>query len=244
LSLLWVYAVTHAGAARALGSGAVGETLEVLDEGSLAAIFGRLARPPATTRESLEGHDEVVRRLAQGHESVLPVRWGQALASEAELSAALTARRAELCEALGRVAGCIQMTLRLFGRELPVGETGDPTGEIPAAAVEQGSGSEPPHSGTGAGTRYLSSRRLLREQERSLPELQSLLSALAPLVREEKVRRELQGPLVGSVYHLLVPGRLTQYRRTVASHRRRLLPWRVSLSGPAPPWAFGPPEGL
>jgi hypothetical protein len=189
------------------------EGLRLVRCGEVSAVVGE-SEPVPVTPEALAAHDAVVRRLADRFESLLPVRFGERIKDEIELAKLLGPREAQLSEALERVRGCAQMTLRVFG---------DPE---PAPAVDQG----------GPGTRYLETRR----RARSLPEIKSLLDILRPLLRGEHAVRHDQGSFLGTAYHLVrredVPAYLATVREVETGRR-------VTVSGPWPPYAFAPRLG-
>jgi hypothetical protein len=64
---------------------------------------------------ALRAQDAILRRLAAGVDGVLPVRFGTLMADDAALAESLELRRPHLARALGRVCGCEQMTLRVWG---------------------------------------------------------------------------------------------------------------------------------
>jgi gas vesicle protein GvpL/GvpF len=93
--------------------------------------------------------------------------------------------------------------------------------------------------GSGPGARYLASRRHAHERARRVPELDTLRPALAELVREERAERHDRPPLLATVQHLIARGASVRYLSVIEAAGPRLLPWRVSVSGPWLPYAFG-----
>jgi Gas vesicle synthesis protein GvpL/GvpF len=118
----------------------------------------------------------------------------------------LSHRATELLEALDLVRNREQMTLRVYGEAKPAERS--------------------------SGTAYLESLR----RARSVPEIEPLRAALAPLVRAERTQPHGES-LVASVYHLIDRGRSAEYLRKVADVT---LDVRVSASGPWPAWSFAP----
>jgi hypothetical protein len=129
---------------------------------------------------------------------------------------ALAPRRGELAQALARVAGCEQMTLRVWG------EQSAPVPEAEAA-------------GPGPGARYLAARRRARE----VPEMGTLRQRLGALVRAERVERHDRPPLLATVQHLVARGESARYLAEVDAAGPALRPWRVTVTGPWLPYAFG-----
>jgi hypothetical protein len=220
--LLYVYALLGEAPHTALGLGLAGEPLRLVACGAVHAVTGELAAGPSPEPGALRAHDSVVRAVAAAAPAVLPVRFGTLLADEATLAGALRARAAELGTALALVAGREQMTVRLFGEAAPAEER-----EAPATA-----------GAPGPGTRYLGER--LREQRRSLPAIERLRTALAPLVHAARVEPHDTPPLLASVYHLVSRGSADRYRAALAAACADLHPLRVAVTGPWPPYAFAP----
>lgn len=220
MSRLYVYAVVDATAKGRLGRGLVGEPLRLVRCGTVVAAVGDVDVAPAVTPANLRAHDATVRRLARHVDALLPARFGSLVDDEATLREALEPRAAELGEALRLVAGCEQMTLRVYGGARPTDET----------AAEDA----PP--GVGPGSRYLAARL----RARRVPEIEPLRRALRGLVRAERAERHATRPLIASVYHLIPRGRTRAYRAALLRTRRDLGEVTVRASGPWAPYAFAP----
>ena len=186
-------------------TGARGEPLRVLRCGELELVHGEV--PPPLSAEALRAHEAAVRRIAEGALACLPARFGCCAEDEAALSQLIESRQVELAEALRLVSGREQMTLRVHGARPDRRAAGGP------------------------GTRYLEQRR----RAMTLPELDPLRSALANLVRAERVEGRSD---VASVYHLIDRGGAAAYQRAVEGIRLDGL--RVAISGPWPAWSFAP----
>lgn len=219
MSPLYLYAVLAEEPAQP-GAGLAGEPLRFVACSGLFVAAGEVETLPTVTPETLAAHDTVVRRLAGQVEAILPVRFGEHVRDEGELSGLLAPRSRELAEALEKVRGCEQMTLRVFGDPDPVTDDSDPQG--------------------GPGARYLEARRRELERERSLPEIGPLRETLKPLLQAERVERRTDGRLLGSAYHLVRRQDVPAYLAAVREAEGRLNGRRVSASGPWPPYAFGP----
>ena len=231
MSGLYLYALAGPGAGDPLGEGIAGEPLRRLEVGPVAAIVGDVAAAPAVTPEALAAHDAVVRRLAERLPALLPARFGQTVPDEPALRSWLAARERDLAEALALVQGCIQMTLRVFaGPEAP---------EIPPP--EPAAVPEDLPEGWGPGARFLHARREAAARARSLPEIAPLREALRPLLRAERVERAesaAPGRLRATAYDLVPRAAADAYARTVAETAPHLTGWRVTATGPWPPYAF------
>ncbi len=215
---LYLYAVVSEEPAGPLGEGLAGEPLQVRSCGGVLVVTGEQPTRPVLAAATLSAHDAAVRRLASQVPAILPARFGEWVSDERQLADRLSPHRRELAEALERVRGCEQMTLRVFGEPAPA-----PTGIADDA---------------GPGTRYLTARRKELEWSRSLPEIAALLEALRPLLRDERIERRAAAPLIGTASHLVSREDIPAYRSTVdgTEHGGR----RVVLSGPWPPYAFAP----
>ena len=196
--------------------GVCDEPLRVVDLGGPLALVGDVAAalPPDTA--TLTAQDALLRRLAPGVDAILPARFGMWLADDAALVQALAPRRSELTEALARVAGCEQMTLRVWGEQAaPISEEAD--------------------AGSGPGARYLAARR----RARRVPEVDILRERFGALVRGERTERHDRPPLLATVQHLIARGESARYLAEVEASGPRLSPWRVTVTGPWLPYAFG-----
>lgn len=211
---LYLYAVLSEEPS-SLGNGVAGEPLRLVRCGEVLVVAGEAA--PAVTPENLAAQDAVVRRLSGLVPAILPVRFGEKARDEEELRKLLQPRGPALAEALEKVRGCEQMTLRVFGDPAPL--------------------PEPLEEDAGPGTRYLEARRREVERAHSLPEIEPLLERLRPLVRAERIERKEQGTLLGTVYHLVRKEDVPAYKEALQEEGR------VRVSGPWPPYAFAPGLG-
>lgn len=218
---VYLYAIMGGRPASDCGNGVCAEPLRLVAVGDLVALVGDVPATPEITAMTLRAQDAVLRRLAAEVDALLPARFGTLLHDDAALAEALARRRAPLAEALGRVAGCEQMTVRVWGDEAT---------RAPAAAGE---------SGGGPGTRYLTDRRRAHASAHSVPELEALRQRLGDLVRAERVERHDRPPLLATVQHLVPRGAGGRYVAVVDDCRAGLRPCRVSVTGPWLPYAFG-----
>lgn len=241
MSPLRVYAaVPHetTEALETLGTGITGEPLEAVSCELLAVVAGRTPPQGPVDTEALRRHDRVVRDIAARVNAVLPARFGQTVVDRETLVDRIRPRAAELAAALDRVAGCRQMTLRIFGSARAF------TDETDAFAP----GTEPPadeagdRAAAGPGARYLRARTHSLDFRLQLPGLAPLCDELAPLVRERRAKRVGRPPLLMTSFDLVPRGREREYLETVARHEQELAraSLRVRPSGPWPPYGFAP----
>ena len=222
MSGVYLYAVLGARPASDCGVGLCAERLRIVVVGDLIAVVGDVPMTPEVTAMTLRTQDAVCRRLAAEVDAVLPARFGTVVADDAALTEALVQRRPQLARALGRVAGCEQMTLRVWGES--------PAVSAAPAATEA--------SGEGPGTRYLADRRRAQIHAQHVPELEPLRPRLADLVRAELAERHDRPPLLATVQHLVRRGDGGRYLAEIDAARDSLRPWRVSATGPWLPYAF------
>ena len=221
---LYIYGIVGTDPGEPLGLGIAGEELRLIGDGGVHAVAGETEEAPRPEPSTLAAHDAVVRRLAEIVPALLPARFGQWLPDEPSVTGWLAAHGPELAEALTQVAGCVQMTLRVYG------DADGPAMEEPP---------EPPPAG-GPGTQYLAERRRKVERERSLPEIAPLREALRPLLRGERIERPAAPcRLRATAYDLIARGSAGDYSRIVAE-TAPLTGWHVTASGPWPPYAFAP----
>jgi hypothetical protein len=220
-AILYLYALVDEEPAAPLGEGITGEPLRLVRRGRIMAVVGELTERPRPEAETLKRQDEVVCRLSETFDALLPARFGEAFADEAELAERIGPRSEDLAASLALVRGCVQMTLRIFGEPDP-------------AAADQDDLAD------GPGRRYLESRRRERQQARSLPEIDPLREALLPLLRAERIERHTAGRLLGTAYHLVPRSQTEAYIAALETAKERIGERRIAASGPWPPYAFGP----
>jgi hypothetical protein len=167
VSALYLYALAAEAPRAPLGRGIFDEEIGFLDGGDLVAAVGDLGgeRAIPITEAALRGQDAVVRRIAEVCDALLPARFGT-LTDGDSLRREMGERREGWVEALRRVRGCEQITLRL--------------------PSEGGA----PLENAGPGARYLAARR------RVIPLLGPLRHALGELVRGERIDHRAQSVAV------------------------------------------------
>jgi hypothetical protein len=109
-------------------AGVDGAPLERHD-GDVVAIVSRHDRPAAADpRGDAVAHGLVVEALAGLAPAVLPVRFGETFRDDEALDCALRARSDEICSALARVRGCVEVGVRVAGSALERGAERASTG--------------------------------------------------------------------------------------------------------------------
>jgi len=107
--------VLYAFASGLRGLPAVGALGTVAFDDDVVAVVGAVDAPAPRSREAALAHGLVVEALVEAAESVLPVRFGERFADEAELRAAVEPRLRTLRRRLEEVRGCVELGLRVRG---------------------------------------------------------------------------------------------------------------------------------
>ena len=161
--------------------------------------------------KALRDQHSIVLELARRFDPILPVRFGARMTA-ARIAEVVSPSVDVLAAALARVRGRQQLTLRLTG---------------PPAAPGQ-----PPASGAEYLARRIESRTFPAE---ALP----VRNAVSRFVIDERVQAGRGGVRL-TVFHLVERDDVTAYIRAATGASADIEPWRVSVSGPWPPFAFAP----
>lgn len=204
-----------------------GSPVFVVVHGGLAAVVSRSPLNPWLADEAhLTLHEAVVEEV-MGSRPVLPVRFNTLLRSEEAIIALLDERAQAFRSALGRVAGKVEIGLRVLWE--PPGDT--------EASVDQETGHR------GPGTEYLYRRlrderrraKLLQAGQRLIQELQAPFRALAV---ESWLRRFPTARLLFTGAYLVERDRVDAFREGVAKAREEFSHLSFLLTGPWPPYHF------
>lgn len=181
---------------------------------------------PARARD----HDRVVRAALEG-ETPLPARFGQVVAGEDELRAALAERREALEAALEKVAGSVEMTVRML------------------VSVQRSAPHEPTAGRQGAegGRRYLEQVAALQREERNVLARAEQIrdrvnSAVGDLVRAQSFAGAVPGSSLATLSHLVPRDGIVAYRRALQTLREEDPALAIMVSGPWAPYSFS--EGI
>jgi hypothetical protein len=170
---------------------------------------------PRATMANLRRHSAVIASVVDRGRDVLPVRFGTVVSGRSQLRRVVQARQEELSQALERVKGRVQMTVRV-----PIDE---PRAAASGSAVR--------------GASYLRARAALERQRARNPLVRAIQRAAKPFVRASRVEWRAGPPALVSVHHLVARSRIEQYRDAVgqAMQARRA---EGAVSGPWAPFAF------
>jgi len=188
--------------------------VEFADLSGLHAAVERRSELPAMSESSLRTQHDIVTRLSESIDAVVPARFG-ALVDERELREILAARRQVIQDALTLVRGRVQMTVRF--REAP----------------ESIRRSTTPASAAMSGTAYLEARR---SATRTMPALAAdVARAVADLAIAARAEAgtEASAP---ALYHLIGRDCVPRYTGALSVLKSP----ELRVSGPWPPFAFAP----
>jgi hypothetical protein len=235
--------------------GVGGAPVRVLAAGALAAAVSEFGGEAAeVSAENVRAHNRV-NAAALARTTPLPFRFGT-LAAASALADYVSANEAALLDALARVRGCVEMSVKVrweaekakVKRQKAIEEGGEAEGRLDAAAGE-GAGSELPggargHTpGAGSGTAFLLARRreilgdeALRRRAEGVAAW--LASRVSELVRESAARTSPSEALVVRAAHLVERARLGEYRARVRALSGERADLHFLASGPWPPYSF------
>lgn len=210
--------------------GVAGADVILLREGAVSLWFSPVAQPPAPTLEGLREHDAVV-RAALRTATPVPLRFGAAFDTADHAAELLREREGEMIEKLERIAGRVEMGIRVGW---PTGAAGEALQETAAAAAE------PP---VASGRDYLESRR-----RRLAVEAGVRAAAEGALAQVEQAFSDLRYPthrqllpqpeIAGLLAHLVHREHLEVYRTRFLELRQSLPQLDLVLSGPWAPYSF------
>jgi hypothetical protein len=201
-------------------TGVEGVALLQVEVGGLAIVLSEERSGPVTVAR-IRAHDAVVRAAMAGG-TPLPLRYGTRLRDENEARMLLGSRAAEFAGSLERVAGRVEMGVRVLWRE-------------PRALAAR------PAPAPRSGREYLEARRAeMRADEESQLEASSLLDRLEGYFPGIPAVRRVGGGagVVGSVAHLVQGSAVIPYRSLVRTARAELAEADLFLTGPWAPYSF------
>jgi Gas vesicle synthesis protein GvpL/GvpF len=200
------------------GEGLGQAPLDGVREDDLLAVISRHAHPPGDPApDALWTHERVVEGI-MADRAVLPMRFGCRLEDDAALREVLAARRQEFQEALQRVRGRVELSVRAMQQERE---------PLQAAA---------PRPIAASGREYLETK--LREGRRRDGDTATLHDPLASLA-VDSVRRPARGSdeLLRASY-LIESAALARFRAAVERLQRTHPGVAILCTGPWPPYSF------
>jgi Gas vesicle synthesis protein GvpL/GvpF len=211
--VLYVYAITDSLAAPS-ATGLHGAPLRRIKSGQLAALASEHPTAPEPDEEVLWAHEQVVEDL-MSFATILPLRFGSSVERADDLIAMLAERREEFVDALDRVRGAVELSVRA---------------ELPASRPEA------LPSRPRSGTAYLMERAEQERRGRSAVEL--VHRPLAALARSSVPPAGTRDPHRFKAAYLVDAERVDDFGRRVGELNATLESTRVSCTGPWPPYSF------
>jgi gas vesicle protein GvpL/GvpF len=211
-----IHVYAFAGELRSLPAldGLDGAVLERRRLAGLDAVISRRTHP--TTGDSLQAdalvHGEIVEALLDLAASVLPVRFGEGAGDDRELAQTVGERSVELRRALDRVCGCVEVGLRISGRE--------------AARA----------AGASSGTAYMRVLRDLEEERRTT--IGALHDDLACLARGARVEAPAPAGLRHAAAYLVERDGLAAVSERTARFAAENPQLSILCTGPWAPYSF------
>ena len=228
MSGVYVYCITPPGSCDGLEIASVTANPVTCREVAGLTVWAEAsAQAPPVTVETIRAHDAVVKAVWARTPACVPVRFGQWVASSTSLEQGLGEQRAELERALARVSGA--------------GEHGVRISE--ARTAQDSATTDDPRPNTGrAYLEWLRAKaRRLEEHERRGRELGATLAAsLEGLIRAQRVDPLPPDEGLVTVAHLVSRAREAEYAVAVQRFRDARPELHVLLTGPWPPYSFGP----
>lgn len=250
---LYVYCLGDALGAESFAGlrGVGGARVRVVALGVLAAVVSEFEGEAAeVSAENVRAHNRV-NAAALALATPLPFRFGT-VAREQRLAAYVSENEAALLDALARVRGCVEMSVKVrraeaegrrqrsneVGEEAEGGRGAAPEGDA-VTADEAAEGS----AGVGRGTAFLLAKRreVLGDEalRRSAEEVAAwLVSRVSELVRESSARVRPSEALFVRASHLVERARLEAYRSRVRELTAERADLHFLASGPWPPYSF------
>lgn len=219
--MVYAYAICPAGMPPLDLPGFGGMPLRTIDEGALVAVVSDCANgAPDATEENLWTHDQVVDAL-MADRTVLPTRFGTVLSGHDAVRDLLRERGPELEAALRRVAGAIELSVRVAWA-------------VDGDALERADGARPGDGSSGSA--YLTA---LIDRERRARELADRVDAPLRVLARERRRRLLARPnLPLSASYLVEREQAEAFRERVAQLGRELQDAEIVCTGPWAPYGF------
>lgn len=199
--------------------GVADRTVSAIETGGLVAWVSTVDAAPNTSLEQVRRHNEVV-ESACAEQTALPVRFGQWFPDRAALDALVLERRDSLTAALRRVAGAMEMGVRVVETAVPAGPPDRSTGRAYLESL----------------ARREAATSAARERGEAVAE--EVRRWLGELVRDERVRPLGTAEGLVVIAHLVDRHDIGNYTARVRGLSERHRDLRFLTSGPWPPYGF------
>jgi hypothetical protein len=225
--MIYLYAITNDLELDELGglSGLGTAPLDAATVEGLTAVFNEVSSDVVRLDEAtLWQHERVIEALMERH-TVLPVRFGTTFSDPGALSTALDDRRSALRASLQKVAGKVELGVRVIGEGLleddPVGRETTPT-----TGRDYILGRVREHSRRAAGA--AEARRTLEPLHRELEHLSS----------DARARWSVSPETLLAAAYLVDEERVEDFRAAVDRAEKQRRDVRIFCTGPWPPYNF------
>jgi len=218
-----------------------GASLASLADRDVTAVVSSLETRHVQPMEAHLWHHEMVVEALMTDRTVLPVRFGTVLASEAAVMRALAVHYADFVAGLQRVRGKVELGLRVLWDHDPQ----PPTSQVsfPSSASPRSGKHDGERLSTESGRTYMLARleeqRERRAWRQRAEELAARLHApLARLAAESTHQLLLTPRLVLTAAYLIGHNQMAVFRQEVEALRRCYPSLRFLCTGPWPPYSF------
>jgi len=209
----WLYCVTRAGCEPPEGTAGIGGAgVFVVDDGEHALWASRLGDRSPRSIDGVRCHNAVVMAAMAGGVTPVPLRFGQVVDAE-ELPAVLEAHRLEWRKRLDEFAGTLELGVRLDGGDYRV-----------------------PSADAASGRQFMEA--LLRRRREALEAVALVRRQVSAYVLREHLQLPERGRDFTGVAHLIRRERTEMYRRSLDELTACLPHFRLTISGPWPPYSF------
>jgi hypothetical protein len=211
--------------------GVLDSQVNVIEYDGIVAIATDCSRLPDPSVPNLIAHNRVISSVLKAT-TPAPCRFGTMLGRR-DLEAYISSSRDAIRSLLARVAGCVEMTLRVASID------GGSLSQCEDIQAPPGILPEP----RGPGTRFLEEKmREASGQNIAARRTQAILdwadSRFGALVKGRVARLGVETPAVTHIGHLLERTRIEQYRELLGVAQNDRHDLRLSISGPWAPYSF------
>jgi Gas vesicle synthesis protein GvpL/GvpF len=212
--VIYLYAIAEAVEALPPVAGIHGAPIRRLTIEDVDLVVSEHDGLPPAGEEAVLAHARVVEHVVACSDAVLPVRFGRAFADDRALEEAVSRQLGALKAALTRVRGCVELGVRVVGRE-----------RSPSLPAE-------------SGRAYMEARLVDREATAKLA--RELHEPLERLARSSTSTVSATPRLMLSAAYLVAPDDVEAFRTRVGELEAAHRDLEIVCTGPWPPYSFAP----